>query len=73
LDETAESPRFVWILEQDHAPAQFGAFEYNAAVKCPSAPGVPGIVDRQAELFALRHLAALNHLGTTAGRKPRAG
>jgi hypothetical protein len=67
LDETAESPRFVWILEQDHAPAQFGAFEYDAALKGPIAPGLPGAFHRQAEIFILNHLAALSRLATIAG------
>jgi hypothetical protein len=60
LDEMAGSPRFVWILEQEHAPAQFGVFEYNASLKCPIAPGLPGAVDRQAEIFALSYLEALS-------------
>jgi hypothetical protein len=67
LDTAAESLRFVWILERDHAPAQFGAFEYDASLKRPVAPGLPGTFDRQAEIFALSHLTALNHLATIAG------
>jgi hypothetical protein len=104
LEETAESPRFVWILEQEHTPAQFGVFEYDAtlgkvahnglagrgqvprvsqsfdaapgglcALKRPITPGLPGVFDRQAEIFALSYLAALSHLAATAGLKPRAG
>jgi hypothetical protein len=64
LDEMAGSLRFVWILEQDHAPVQFGAFEYDATLKRLVAPKLPGVVDRQAEIFVLSHLEALSHLGT---------
>jgi hypothetical protein len=57
----AGSPRFVWILEQDHAPAQFGAFEYDATLKRPIGPGLPGAFDRQAEIFVLNHFEVLSH------------
>jgi hypothetical protein len=59
-DATAESSRFVWIMERDHAPAQFGTFEYDATLKRPIASGLPGGVDRQAELFVLSYLEALS-------------
>lgn len=55
LEVTAESSRFVWIMERDHAPAQFSAFEYDASLKRPAAPELLGIVDRQAEVFVLSH------------------
>jgi hypothetical protein len=61
LEETEGSPRFVWILEREHAPAQFGAFEYDTTLKRPSAQGLPDGFDRQAELFVLSHRAALSH------------
>jgi hypothetical protein len=70
LEETEGSPRFVWILEREHAPAQFGAFEYDATLKRPIAPGLPAVFDRLAEIFALSHLAASSHLAATAGLKP---
>jgi hypothetical protein len=60
VEEDALRLRIVYVLENEHAPAQFGTLEYgigagSVLTSCPDAT-----LARQAEAFAQNHIAGAN-------------
>ena len=67
---TAEEPRrlrLVYVLEKDHAPAEYGTLEFSVAENAFVAPPPDSRLTRQAEAFVRSHLAGVRNLLAAAG------
>ena len=67
---TAEEPlrlRLVYVLEKDHAPAEFGTLEFSVVENALVAPPADSRLTRQAEAFVRSHLAGARNLHAAAG------